>query len=392
MRYRKDRYGNEISVLGFGCMRFSRSAGKISMDKAEKELMTAYNLGVNYYDTAYTYPGSETALGEIIEKNGIRDSVYIATKLPHYMVKTKDDLDKYLNRQLERLRTDHIDYYLMHMLSDIKSWKRLKDLGICEWLKEKASEGKIRQVGFSYHGNTDMFIKILDDHDWDFCQIQYNYLDENTQAGRRGYEYAAEKNIPVIIMEPLRGGKLVNNLPNEALQLFADHDISRTPAGWAFSWLWDQKNIMCVLSGMNSVEMVEENVHAACEAEEGMLSENDRMMLSGVVDAINENIKVGCTGCGYCMPCPHNVDIPGTFAAYNRKYSDGWLSGLSDYVMCTAMRNDNTSAANCIGCGKCEKMCPQAIEIRKELKNARKALHGIAYSLARLFFKMTRYK
>ena len=383
MKYRSDKYGNQISVLGYGCMRFTSKMGKIDFEKAEKEILTAYNAGVNYYDTAYIYPGSEAFLGEVLEKNNIRDKVYIATKLPQYMIKTKEDIEKYFEEELKRLRTDHIDFYLMHMLADIKSWDKLKALGIEEWIKEKKESGKIKQIGFSYHGNSDMFCKLIDSYDWDFCQIQYNYLDENSQAGRTGLNYAALKGIPVVIMEPLRGGRLANNLPEKAQKLFEKYEIKRTPAEWAFRWLWNQKEIMCVLSGMNSIQMVEENVKNASTAEIGEFTDKDEELLKNVVAAINEKMKVPCTGCRYCMPCPKSVDIPGTFSAYNKKYTDGKFTALKEYIMCTAMRKDSTAASNCVACGKCEMHCPQNIQIREELKKAKKELEGPIYKIAK---------
>ncbi len=383
MNYRTDKYGNEISVLGYGCMRFTQSAGKVDMEKTEREILEAYHAGVNYFDTAYIYPGSEDALGRILEKNQIRDKVSIATKLPHYLIKKSDSIEKYFSEQLKRLRTDHVDYYLMHMLTDVKTWNRLKELGILEWLEEKKKSGAIRQVGFSYHGNSDMFCELLDVYDWDFCQIQYNYLDEHSQAGRKGLDYAASKKVPVIIMEPLRGGKLVGQLPEEAKRLFAEYPVKRSPAEWAFRWLWNQPEVTCVLSGMNSLEMVKENVKTASQTQVGEFTEADEKLLEDVVRAINAKVKVGCTGCRYCMPCPKNVDIPGTFAAYNRRYTDGRRAAIIEYVMCTALRKDSSAASNCIECGKCETHCPQHIEIRKELKNARKELEGPLYKIAR---------
>ena len=383
MQYRNDKYGNKISVLGYGCMRFSQKAGRVELEKTEKEILAAYEAGVNYYDTAYIYPGSEAALGEILERNQIRDKVNIATKLPHYMIKSKDDAEKYFSEELRRLRTDHVDYYLMHMLTDVKTWERLKSLGIDTWLKEKVASGAIRQVGFSYHGNSDMFCQLIDANDWDFCQIQYNYLDEHSQAGRKGLHHAAKKGIPVVIMEPLRGGRLVNNLPEKAQKLFRDFEIKRTPAEWAFRWLWNQPEVTCVLSGMNSLEMVRENVKNAADAKVGEFGEKEETLIRSVVEAINEKMKVGCTGCGYCMPCPKKVDIPGTFSAYNKRYTDSKFRSLIEYVMCTALRKDSTSAANCVECGLCEKHCPQGIKIRQELKHARKELEGPIYQIAK---------
>ena len=388
MKYRTDKYGNKISVLGFGCMRFTNKGVKLDFAKAEKELMAAYEAGINYFDTAYIYSGSEELLGKVLEKNKIRDKVNIATKLPHYMIKTREDLDKYFNEELTRLRTDHVDYYLMHMLTDVKTWERLKELGIEEWLEEKKKKKQIRQVGFSYHGNSDMFCKLIDSYDWDICLIQYNYLDENSQAGKTGLHYAASKGIPVNIMEPLRGGRLVNQLPDKARKLFANYEKKMSPAEWSFRWLWNQKEILCVLSGMNSLEMVKENTSFADNAEVDSLTEKDQELLKNVVNAINEKMKVPCTGCRYCMPCPRKVDIPGTFSAYNKYYTDSKFVALKEYLMCTALRKDSTGASNCIECGKCEQHCPQKIEIRKELKNARKKLENPIYKIGKKIIKL----
>ncbi len=382
MRYRTDRYGNKLSILGLGCMRFHRSGNRIDMAEAERVVMAAYERGVNYFDTAYVYPGSEAALGEILEKNGIRDRVNIATKLPHYLIRSREALEKRFTEQLQRLRTDHIDYYLMHMLSDTAAWERLKGLGIVEWLEEKRRSGAIRQVGFSYHGGTDTFCRLVDAYDWDFCQIQYNYLDRHTQAGERGLRYAHEKGLPVIIMEPLRGGKLVRMLPEEAKAIFDAYPVQYTPAQWAFRWLWDQPEVTCVLSGMNTVEMVLENTETASQADAGCMTPEDGEMLQRVAAAINGKLKVGCTGCGYCMPCPQGVDIPGTFAAYNRKYTENGGAALREYLMGTAFRGKSAAASNCVGCGRCESHCPQGIAIRQELKNAASELEGPTYKAA----------
>ncbi len=387
MNYRTDRYGNELSILGFGCMRFPQKMGRIDMEETEREIMTAYQAGVNYYDTAYIYPGSEAALGEIFEKNNIREKVYIATKLPHYLIKSVADMDKLFAEELRRLRTDYVDYYLMHMLTDTDTWNRLKSLGIEEWITQKKASGAIRQIGFSYHGNSEMFCNLVDAYDWDFCQIQYNYMDEHSQAGRRGLYHAHAKGIPVIIMEPLRGGKLVNRLPDAAKKIFEEYKIKRTPAQWAFRWLWNQPEVTVVLSGMNSDEMVRDNIQTASTVEVGELGEEEEQMLKQVVAAINAKMKVGCTGCGYCMPCPKGVDIPGTFAAYNRRYAEGKFWSFVDYVMCTTLRKNSTAASNCVGCGKCEKHCPQHIEIRKNLKDAQKELETPLYKVVRKVVK-----
>ena len=383
MQYRTDKYGNRLSVLGFGCLRFQKKAGMIDMEATEKQIMAAYHSGVNYYDTAYIYTGSEAAIGEIFEKNGIRNDVYIATKLPHYLIKSIAGVEKLFQEELKRLRTDYVDYYLMHMLNDTDTWQRLLNLGIGEWIAEKKASGAIRQIGFSYHGNSETFCKIVDAYDWDFCQIQYNYLDEHSQAGRRGLNHAHAKGIPVIIMEPLRGGKLVKHLPEAAGKIFRDYDPDCTPARWAFRWLWDQEEVTVVLSGMNSEEMVLENVQTACDTVVGSMTEQDRDMLRQVVAAINASMKVGCTGCGYCMPCPKGVDIPGTFAAWNRYYAENKFSGFREYLMCTALRKNPASASQCIGCGKCELHCPQGISIREMLKAAQKDLETPVYKIAK---------
>ena len=383
MKYRKDKYGNDISVLGFGCMRFQQKKGKIDLEEAEREIMAAYRGGVNYYDTAYIYPGSEAALGEILHRNKIRDKVYIATKLPQYLIKNTEGMDRYFNEELKRLKTDYVDYYLMHMLNEPATWEKLKSIGIEQWIQEKKQQGKIRQVGFSYHGNTENFCRILDAYDWDFCQIQYNYMDEHTQAGLKGLRYAYEKGIPVIIMEPLRGGKLVKNLPKEAEEIFRSYEKQYSPAQWAFRWLWNQPEVSCVLSGMNTMEMVEDNMKTADSTSVGDLSEDDKEMLHRVADAIRSKQKVGCTGCAYCVPCPMNVDIPGAFVAYNLLYSNGKGSAMKEYLKSSVFRTNSTAASLCIGCGKCEQHCPQGISIREELKHVSAELEGPLYKTIR---------
>ena len=381
MQYRADKYGNQLSILGFGCMRFQRKLGAIDYEKAEKQIMLAIRGGVNYFDTAYIYPGSEALLGEVLERNGVRDQVYIATKLPHYLIKDRKALDKLFDEELRRLRTDHVDYYLMHMLTDTATWERMKALGIEQWLAEKKASGAIRQVGFSYHGNSDMFCCLVDAYDWDFCQIQYNYMDEHSQAGRKGLNHAHAKGLPVVIMEPLRGGKLVSMLPEEAKKIFAKYPVKHSPAQWAFHWLWNQPEVTVVLSGMNTEEMVADNVQTASNVKIGELGEPEEAMLQKVVQAINAKMKVGCTGCGYCTPCPKGVDIPGVFAAYNRVYSESKFSGLREYFMGTTFRKSSTGASNCIGCGKCEKHCPQGLPIRQYLLDAKKELEIPGYGV-----------
>ena len=388
MQYRKDRHGDELSILGYGCMRFSRKGSGVDVDKTEQELLAAYRAGVNYFDTAYLYPGSEAALGEILARNGIRDRVRIATKLPQYLVRNQASLDRYFSEELSRLQTDRIDYYLMHHLTDIAQWERLKSVGIEDWIAAKKASGAIRNIGFSYHGNSDNFLKILADYDWDFCQIQYNYLDEHTQAGVTGLRAAAALGIPVVIMEPLRGGKLVGKLPEEAKKLIARHERGWSPAEWGLRWLWDQPEVTVVLSGMNSLEMVEENVRTASTASVGAFTEGDRALLGQVLDIIRKKEKVGCTGCRYCMPCPRGVDIPGTFACYNTMYTESRFTGRLQFFQTVALAGEQPAfASQCVGCGKCEQHCPQGIPIREKLKEADKELQPF---LLRPLFRISR--
>lgn len=380
MRYRPDRYGSRISQLGYGCMRFSRKGSTIDYEKAEREVLLAIEKGVNYFDTAYVYPGSEECLGRILEENKCRDRVSIATKLPQYIIRSAAAIDKIFQEELSRLRTDHIDYYLMHMFTDYAEWEHLKALGIEGWIQRQKAEGRIRSVGFSYHGETEMFLRILDAYDWDFCQIQYNYLDEHTQAGKRGLQAAAEKGIPVIIMEPLRGGKLVN-LPEKAKEILASDSRGYTPAELGLRWLWDQPEVTCVLSGMNSEHMVEENIRIASEAAPGHLTEEDRKIVEEIKQVIREREKVGCTGCRYCMPCPRGVDIPGNFYYYNLMYMEKKSSARFEFAQNMGLRKEPGFASQCIGCGKCEKHCPQHINIREKLKETDRALRPLPYKI-----------
>ena len=387
MQYRKDKNGNDISMIGYGCMRFTKKGAVTDFEKAEKEVMRGIELGINYYDTAYVYPGSEETLGRILEKNNCMEKIKIATKLPQYLVRNASQIDKYFDEELKRLRTDYIDYYLMHMFTEYKNWEHLKSLGILEWIEAKKQSGAIRNIGFSFHGDTDMFLKILDAYDWDFCQIQYNYLDENTQAGRKGLMAAAEKGIPVIIMEPLRGGKLVNLLPDKAKKLIKENEHGWTNAEWGLRWLWDQPQVTCVLSGMNSIEMVEENARIASDMQANSLTEEDFAVYEEIKKIIREKEKVGCTGCAYCMPCPHGVDIPGTFSCYNKMYSESKSSGRMEYAQTIGIREKPGFATQCIGCGLCEKHCPQKIQIRERLKEADKALRPWPYKVVEFFMR-----
>ena len=358
MQYRTDRYGNQLSVLGFGCMRFPRKLGQIDMAETEREILTAIEGGVNYFDTAYIYPGSEAALGQILEKNGLRDKVNIATKLPHYLIRSRDAMEKLFQEELKRLRTDHVDYYLMHMLTDPATWARLKGLGIEEWLREKKASGQIRQVGFSYHGNSRVFCALLDEYDWDFCQIQYNYLDEHSQAGRRGLHYAASKGIPVVIMEPLRGGALAN-VPEDVAAL-----LPKSPVESALDFLWNMPQVNVVLSGMSTTEQVEQNMAYAAHATAGMLTDAEVHALLMAGNKLRMKSSINCTGCGYCSVCPNDIAIPDIFAMFNRAQRDG--DGVRSMREYRALKERNQSG--CIECGACVAACPQHLNIPEELK------------------------
>lgn len=382
MKYRVNPKNNDrLSILGFGCMRFSKDEKEV-----ERQIIYAIENGVNYFDTAYAYPNSEVILGRVLSK-GYRDKVKIATKLPPFMVKKYEDLDKIFYEELRRLQTDRIDYYFMHMLTDVKIWSRLVELGIVEWIEEKKQKGEIINIGFSYHGGREEFKKLVDSYDWEFCMIQYNYLDENNQAGKSGLEYAASKGLPVMVMEPLRGGKLVTSLPKEVYKIWDNAYIKRSPAEWAFRWIWNHPEVTVVLSGMNSQEMVEENIRVAGSSESNTFSESDFKLFEDVRTILDEKIKVPCTGCNYCMPCPFGVDIPTGFSTYNDREIEGKFAAIGKYIMQTSLKSEASNASLCTQCGACEVHCPQKIAIRAELKNVTNKMEGVYYKPARFLIK-----
>lgn len=379
MQYRKDRKGNDISLLGFGCMRFEGGGTGEYFQKANDQVMEAIRQGINYFDTAYVYKNNEKVLGRILARNHCRDKVYIATKLPQYMVRSVAQAQKIFHQELELLQTDHVDYYLMHMLNDEASWQRLKAMGIEQWIREKLDSGQIRNIGFSYHGNTENFKAVVDAYDWDFCQIQYNYLDEHIQAGRKGLEYASQKGLPVIIMEPLRGGRLVGMLPQTAKKRIEKSGVNESAASLALRWLYDQPQVTCVLSGMNSMEMVQENIKTASDAYPGCLTDTERELIEEIKNDIQNGVKVGCTGCNYCCPCPKGVDIPAVFQCYNQLGEDRHARWR--YMQMTVFRRETTNASKCIGCGACAKKCPQHLEIPGLLKDAAEELENPFFKL-----------
>ena len=377
MQYRIDkRTGNKLSVLGFGCMRFPRTFGRIDFPKSEEIIIRSINQGVNYFDTAWIYPGSEETLGAILEKNNVREKVYIATKLPLVLLKGSGgksaDFDKYFSQSLERLKTNFVDYYLMHMITDLNQWNKLKSFGIEDWISKKKKSGQIKQIGFSFHGSGTEFLKIIDDYDWDFSQIQYNYSDENFQAGVTGL-HAAAKKMPVIVMEPLLGGKLASGLAKEAVKVFKKANNDLSPAGWALNWVWDQEEVTTLLSGMSTMAQLEENLRLAGASAPGMLTDNLKAVYKSVLEIVNRRCKVRCTGCNYCMPCPAGVNIPGCFSSYNARYSLGFIEGMKQYIMSTGFMSETGSSPDlCVKCGKCETHCPQNIPIMKELINVKR--------------------
>ncbi|HEY3426069.1 MAG TPA: aldo/keto reductase [Negativicutes bacterium] len=386
--YRKYGKTNEqVSVLGFGCMRLPIIGGdqtNIDEEKAIKMIRHSIDEGVNYVDTAYPYHGTGMAKGGASEllvakalKDGYRERVKLATKLPSWLIKTRADMDKYLNEQLERLETDTIDFYLVHTLN-LRTWPILKAAGITEFLDQAIKDGRIKYAGFSFHERVGLFKEIVDSYDWSFCQIQYNYLDENYQAGKEGLEYAAKKGLGIAIMEPLRGGKLAENLPEEALSLFRQADVKRTPAEWALRWVWNHPEVSVVLSGMTTMEHVTENIKVAEAAAANSLTAKEVNIIDKVKAIYKEKIKVNCTGCAYCMPCPSEVNIPGCFTVYN-DYSlfAGEPETKERYKFFYNFRiGTEAHASKCVECGQCESHCPQGIEIRQELKNVREAFES----------------
>lgn len=382
MNYRiNQKNGDRLSALGFGCMRLPRD------EKTAKELVvSAIEAGVNYFDTAYIYPGNEALLGRILPKER-RAEIKIATKLPPYLVRKQGDAERMFTAQLARLQTDYVDYYLMHMIANAAEWDRLKGLGVLDWLERQRQDGRIRNIGFSYHGGYEDFKGLIDAHDWDFCMLQYNYFDETNQAGRKGLEYAVAKDIPVIVMEPLRGGTLASRLPKEAVAAFDGLGGGRSPAEWALRWVWNHPGVLTVLSGMNTREILAENIRAAA-ARPDLLTEGELAAFSKAKRAILDKLHIGCTGCAYCMPCPQGVDIPMCFSCYNDMELTGKLKAKFYYIM----RTNGHNASLCARCGKCERHCPQNIKIMDELAAAAKAMEGVSYKpmrfVVRRFMKL----
>ena len=380
--YNDNKTGNKLSVLGFGCMRFPRVLGQIDTDKSEAMVVDAVKRGVNYFDTAYVYPGSEEVLGTILNKNGLREKVFVATKLPQFLCRSYADFDKFFNKSLERLKTDYVDYYMMHFLSTANQWNKLIAFGIEKWITEQKKEKRIRQIGFSFHGKHEDFISLTDQYEWDFCMIQYNYIDVNNQAGKSGLKYAASKGIPVIVMEPLLGGRLANKnmLPAKVLDIMKEARPNYSPAAWALKWLWDQKDVSMVLSGMSSLDDLDENINLVSQSE--CMNSSDIETIQKIRDAFHLARRIPCTECSYCMPCPRGVNIPGCFTCYNLSFLMKKRYAMGRYMQETgALATKKGMASNCNNCGNCEKHCPQSIAVRKNILKVRKRLEPFGFRL-----------
>jgi len=384
MQYRTvPRNGDELSVLGFGTMRLPTRFGRVDVARAIHQIRYAIDGGVNYIDTAYPYHlgESEKVVGRALE-DGYREKVFIADKLSPWLIKTRDDMERILSIQQNRLRTGCIDYYLLHSL-DAHSWKRLETLGVMDFLESAREEGKIRNIGFSFHDERTVFREIVDAYDWTFCQIQFNFLDEEIQAGLDGLKYAASKDIAVMIMEPLRGGMLANDLPKEVRAIYDRSGISRTPAEWALKWVWNHPEVTVVLSGMNDEHHIAENIRIAETSFPGSMTGSELSTMNRVKASYKKLVRVNCTGCGYCMPCPFGVNIPQCFYFYNRYHMGGSrLVTRGFYILqVVGFEGKPANASLCRNCGKCMEACPQGIDIPKELKNASKDLDGLSTRL-----------
>lgn len=374
MEYRElDKLGIRTSLLGFGCMRFPRHRdGSINREKAEHLIDLAYENGVNYYDTAYNYHegNSEEFTGAALAKYD-RSSFYLATKLPQWLVNSLEDAESIFQKQLERLKMDYIDFYLLHAL-DRAAFDKLVSLGVLELVDRLKKEGKIRYIGFSFHDDFDAFAYILNYRDWDFCQIQLNYMDTDVQAGIKGYELATQKNVPVMIMEPVKGGNLAK-LPDGVTKHFRAIDPDKSTASWAIRWVASLPNVKVVLSGMSNENQLTDNLSTF----EGFqpMNESEYKAVEAAAKALRKRVKNGCTGCSYCMPCPSGVNIPKNFEIWNNYgiYRNPWET---KWLLANDIKEEE-KAKNCIECGQCEEHCPQKIQIRADLKKLQTELEAV---------------
>lgn len=382
MLYRKfGKCKEKVSVLGFGCMRLPvirDDPTHIDEENAINMIRYAIDQGVNFIDTAYPYHGfsmdqggaSEPFLAKTL-KDGYREKVKIATKLPSWAVESREDMNKFLNEQLNRLETDCIDFYMMHGINK-NNWENLKELGFEEFLDGAIAEGKIKNAGFSFHDRLELFKDVVDHYDWSFCLIQLNYLNDEYQAGKEGMEYASAKGLGVAVMEPLRGGQLATNIPAEVQELFNEADIRRSPAEWALRWVWNHPEVGVVLSGMNTMEQLEENLKIAQESHPHMLTDNELNITKQAKSIFEKKVKINCTDCGYCLPCPSGVNIPENFAKYNDYFLFGSPEMMDLYKFnYNAFVLEHEKATVCSQCGICEEHCPQNINIIQELEKVK---------------------
>jgi len=378
MQYRKiGKNGDEISALGYGAMRLPTKNGMINKEKAAEQIYYAIDHGVNIIDTAYPYHGgaSESFLGEIL-KDGYREKVKLCTKMPSWSVRKNEDMEKYLEIQLKKLQTNCIDYYLIHNMTTA-SFEKLKDLGVIEFLEDARAKGKINNIGFSFHSNLDSFKEIVDSYNWDVCLIQYNYMDEKNQAGTEGLEYAHTKGISIFIMEPLKGGILAGKVPDKAQEIWDESGTGRSPADWALRWVLNHPEVTTVFSGMGEMDQVKENLKVADEALPASLTEDDLELYERVKEVYRDLMKIECTGCGYCLPCPRGVNIPLCFNLYNQKYMFN-VGQSFDYLTMLGgvISGQEAYAGLCTDCGKCIKACPQKLEIPELLNDVSHELEG----------------
>jgi len=370
--------GDKLSILGFGCMRLAQKDGRIDEQRAARQIRYAIDCGVNYIDTAWPYHGgeSEPFVGRVLA-DGYRERVKLATKLPAWLVNNRAGMDRFLDAQLRKLATSRIDYYLVHSLNG-DTWDRIAALGVAEFLDRAAADGRIANAGFSFHGSREDFKRIVDAYPWRFCQIQYNYLDEETQAGTEGLKYAASKGLGVIVMEPLRGGTLAVPPPPEIDALWRESQPRRSPAEWALRWVWNHPEVTVALSGMNDQAQVEENLRVAAEAGPGSLTAEEAGLVGRVARKYREIMKVGCTGCGYCQPCPSGVDIAGSFDLFNAFHTFGKTEAGFLYVLRAGgiLSGRPAYASLCARCLDCLEKCPQQLPIPDLLEQVAKEFEG----------------
>ncbi|THB75644.1 MAG: aldo/keto reductase [Desulfobacteraceae bacterium] len=380
MQYRHvPKNGDQLSALGYGCMRFPTRLGGIDEKKAERQMMHALDQGINYFDTAYPYHSnkSEPFVGKVFSNNNCRDKVKLATKLPHWMTHSKAEMEDILDEQLAKLRTDRIDYYLIHALNG-ELWESAKQHGVIEFMDDALRKGKIVNAGFSFHGLSEDFNPIVDDYDWTFCQIQYNFLDTQNQAGTAGLEYAASKEMAVMIMEPLRGGNLAKTPPPSVHKIWGRAPDKKTPAAWSLSWLWDHPEVTVILSGMNDDTHIAENIELARTCLPNAFTDQESLLVDEAAGEFRRVMKVGCTACQYCMPCPAGVNIPSAFDCYNSKHAFKDRSARMMYLFQNGglVTEKPTLASQCVNCGKCLEKCPQSLAIPDLLEEVVQDMEG----------------